>query len=262
MNTPRPTWCRRLASSLVCFLVGGCLVVGEEQEPPNNDGEVCDTDADCSSGVCASYHLCAHSRCNCPGSTCTSGGEVVDACKEGWLCSDAESIFDGAEEFFGGTPAKDQGYCHLPCTATCPEHYYCNGTSCVPNRDWVDPVVTLSWSGAVSGTATHDETIQLAAGSTIHVTASATSPWDVPLEPFAWTIARSTGERVDSSGADVGFTLQDESYVRVELTVRDTEFNSANLNVVFESCRAAGTQCGYEGSGCCNGCDRDANVCL
>lgn len=256
------TWCRRLTSSLVCLLAAGCLVVGEEEEPPNNDGEVCASDADCSSGNCTSYHLCAHSRCNCPGSTCTPGGEVADTCKEGWLCSDEESILDGVEEFFGGTPAKDQGYCHLPCTATCPEHYYCNGTSCVPDRNWIKPVVTVSWSGAVSGSATHDETVDLAVGSSVRVTASATSPHDVPLEPFAWTIARSTGQREDSVGPDVEFTLTDESYVRVELTVRDAGFNSSHMSVVFDSCQPPGAECGYGGSGCCNDCDRDANVCL
>ena len=165
-------------------------------------------------------------------------------------------------EFFGGTPAKDQGYCHLPCTTTCPEHYYCNGTSCVPNRDWVDPVVTVSWSGAITGTATYDTSVPLESGKTVHVTASATSPLDIPLEPLEWTIARSTGERVESLGGDVEFTLLDESYVRVELIARDTEFNSVALHVVFQSCLGAGTQCGYDGSGCCNGCDRDANVCL
>lgn len=262
MHAPIRILCRGLSSSLLCLLMWGCLVVGEEEKLANNDGEVCAGDSDCSSGICTSYHLCAHSRCNCPGSSCSPGGEVVDVCKEGWLCSDAASIFDGVEEFFGGTPAKDQGYCHLPCSTTCPEHYYCNGTTCVPNRDWVDPVATLSWSGAITGSASHDEKVQLEAGKTVAVTASATSPWDIPLEPFAWTIARSTGERVESTGPGVEFTLEDESYVRVELIARDTEFNSASLHVVFESCLGQGTQCGYEGSGCCNGCNRDANVCL
>ena len=37
----------------------------------------------------------------------------------------------------------DQGYCHLPCDTTCPEHYYCDATNCVPDRDWVDPLCLL-----------------------------------------------------------------------------------------------------------------------
>jgi hypothetical protein len=253
---------RDVASTLIFLLVGGCFVAGEDPEPRNNDGEVCAEDADCSSGICASYRLCAHTRCNCSGSTCSEGGEVVEVCKEGWLCSDADSIFDGVEEFFGGTPAMDQGYCHLPCDMTCPEHYYCNGTSCVPNRDWVDPVVTVSWSGAIVGSATHDQTVQLEAGKSMSVTASATSPLEIPLEPFAWTVVRSSGERAESVGDAVEFTLLDEAYVRVELIVRDTEFNSVSVHVAFESCLGAGTQCGYQGSGCCKECDRDANVCL
>jgi hypothetical protein len=237
-------------------------VVGQDAEPRDNDGELCANDSDCSSGICTSYRLCAHTKCNCPGSTCTAGGEVVDECKQGWLCSDAESIFDGAEEFFGGTPAMDQGYCHLPCDTTCPEHYYCNGTNCVPDRDWVDPEVTVSWSGAITGSTTYDQTVQLEVGKTVSVTASAVSPLEIPLEPFDWKLVRGSGERIESMGDGVEFTLLDESYVRVELVVRDAEYNSASVHVVFESCRGAGTQCGYQGSGCCNGCNRDADVCL
>jgi len=251
-----------LSSSLICLLTWGCLVIGEEEKLANNDGEGCVEDSDCSSGNCTSYRLCAHSRCNCPGSTCTPGGEYADECKEGWLCSDEESIFDGVQEFFGGTPAKDQGYCHLPCTATCPEHYYCSGTTCVPDRDWVDPIVTLSWSGAISGDTSSDQTVSLEAGKSVSVSANATSPANISLEPYTWTIVKSTGERTQSTGPSVDFTLQDESYIRVELVVLDAEFNSSNVNVTFDRCLGAGSQCGYNGSGCCNDCNRDTDVCL
>ena len=122
--------------------------------------------------------------------------------------------------------------------------------------------MTVSWSGAIEGSATYGQAVQLEAGKSVSVTAIATSPLEIPLEPFAWTVVRSSGERAESEGDAVEFTLLDGSYVRVELVVRDTEFNSVSVHVVFESCRGAGTQCGYQGSGCCNGCDRDADVCL
>jgi hypothetical protein len=51
------------------------------------------------------------------------------------------------------------------------------------------------------------------------------------------------------------------SFTRAELTVTDAKMRAGLLYVVFEACSGTGGQCGYQGSGCCNGCDDASNLC-
>jgi hypothetical protein len=243
------------------FATVACSAV--EGEPENNDGSFCSKNTDCSSGVCTRARLCAHSACDCPGDSCSTDGEAVPECRAGWVCMDYKSLFDPVVEFFDAEPDKDDGYCQPLCAASCPEHYECRGAQCVADQDWVNPLLTLSWSGAAQGSTQSEQTLTLANGSSITLSAEATSPLGLALDPFAWTIVDgSSGARSEVSGPSVELSVEDiGSYRRAELRVSDTEGHDATASVMLQSCRAAGTQCGYDGMGCCNGCNRSENTC-
>jgi hypothetical protein len=243
------------------LFAAGCSAV--ESEPENNDGSFCAKNADCSSGVCTRARLCAHSGCNCPGDTCSADGEVVPECRPGWVCMDYKSLFDPVVEFFDAEPDQDDGYCQPLCAASCPEHYECRGTQCVADEDWVKPRLSVSWSGAAQGSTQSEQTLTLPNGSSLTLSAEATSPLGLALEPFVWTIVDgSSGARDEFNGPSVELSVEGiGSYRRAELTVSDVEAHSSSASVVLQSCRAAGTACGYDGLGCCDGCNRSENVC-
>jgi hypothetical protein len=232
------------------------------EAPDVNDGAFCANDGDCSNGLCATYRLCAHSACDCPGDTCTPGGELAPECRAGWVCV-GYSLSDPIVETFDTTPDANDGHCQPPCAASCPEHYLCQAGMCVPDITWVNPVVSIEWAGALVGRASENQTLPLEEGRPITLTASASSPLGLPLRDFEWALVTgSPPERLEAVGSSVELEVEPGSYARAELTARDEEGHTARLDLIFEACHGRGTTCGYEGSGCCDGCNRDTNACL
>jgi hypothetical protein len=259
---------RPLPLGLCLLLAGGCELLpalGEKDEPKGDpDGAFCHENEDCESGFCTSEQLCAHSACECSGNTCGATGKEADPCAEDWVCTDADSIFDGVEEFFGGHARKDKGYCQPLCQPECPEHYYCAGTFCVPQVGWANPVPTIAWTGDAKGTYSGNGThrVDLERGKSVTLEASASSPTDEPIRSYAWVRVTSRSQE-PVMGQKLEITLgKDESFARADLTVVDERSRATLMSVIFNGCTGPGDACGYEGSGCCNGCDREANTCM
>src|SRR5262245_33527193 len=84
------------------FLSAACVAAPfSEQRKGKPDGSRCDEDEECVSGACGDYsHLCGHSFCDCPGDTCSKGGEPSPDCSAGWTCVYYETIFGDIGEVF------------------------------------------------------------------------------------------------------------------------------------------------------------------
>lgn len=239
---------------------------GASDDDKLQDGARCNQDAECKSGTCSRHsRLCSHSFCDCPGDTCTNGGEPSPDCAEGWLCVYYETVLGDIGEVFNIARDTDGGYCRPTCAAGCPEHYICkDGQFCSVDSNWADPVPHVEWSGGASGSDSgRNRMIEtpLERGQSVELRARAESPLGLPVETFEWTIGY--GSRTEMlSGAEVGLQLDEtSSYVSAQLVVRDPDYRSALFSIVFMGCTGAGGACGYQGSGCCNGCDMGAGVC-
>jgi hypothetical protein len=101
-------------------------------------------------------------------------------------------------------------------------------------------------------------TVTVEEGSTITLTGSATSPTGVAITSLEWTV---DGEPVELESPTIETTV-DDYFRTVELTVIDERSRIAIVWVTFEACTGAGGTCGYQGSGCCNGCDNATNTCM
>jgi hypothetical protein len=243
-------------------LLAGCPVLAGEAERLG-DGERCSEDEECRSGTCTSSELCAHSSCECGGTTCEPPGEPARQCADGWVCSDEKGLFDGVQEFFGGTPREDKGYCHPLCSAGCPEHYACQGELCVPDVSWNEPVPSVTWSGALSGKVEGKnamQTLQLEVGQKVKLRATASSPTNREITSYSWMYLGGGFETIQ--GPELEFALRPEdAWQQVNLYVGDDHAKSALITFYFEACLGQGETCGYDGSGCCHGCDQQANLC-
>jgi hypothetical protein len=231
------------------------------------DGAECTQASDCRSGGCNRNRLCAHSLCDCPGDTCTSGGEVSKDCQAGWLCVYYKSLTAPVGEFFGIEGDLDGGYCQIPCSASCPKHYLCGSQDlCVADPDWANPIPSLSWTGGVQGElhgSGQFQNVKLEPGLTVTLSASAESPIHENVTNFAWTIVSSAGDSMTLETQSVDVTLAEaDAYRRAELVVSDAALRSAQLSVSFEACLGRGKACGYQGSGCCSTCDADGKLCF
>jgi hypothetical protein len=256
----------RLIACVAISFASACLAAPlGSQKAGLPDGAECEHAEECKSGGCNHNRLCAHSSCDCPGDTCTPGGEVSKDCQQGWLCVYYKSLFNGAASVFGIEGDLNGGTCQVPCVPACPEHYFCTGQFCGADPYWANPVPSVSWSGAAEGTLSgNGQTAQvmLEQGKTVSLTASAVSPVEAALSSFAWTIVDSSGERVMSDGMQVDVTLDSSSFKRAELQVLDADTRAAQISVVYETCLGTGGACGYQGSGCCSACDADRKFCL
>ncbi|MCX4241966.1 hypothetical protein [Paraliomyxa miuraensis] len=244
-----------------------CGIFGIEDEPDITDGDLCSSDDDCITGVCTTASLCSHSACTCPGDACAPGGDEVDACREGWVCVDKDSILDPVVDFFGGDPSERHGYCMPRCDAGCPEHYVCNGELCSPDEYWAYPIPTVVWTGAVAGELSGrngDTTVEVEEGATITLEGFAESPTQTEITELRWTTVSQAGDYLDHEGSSIEITVPSggTGYRRVELTAVDARSRSGMLTVVFSACFGAGTSCGYQGSGCCTSCDDATSTCL
>lgn len=255
----------RVSVALLAWLAAACIAAPLGSEKSGlADGARCKHDEDCRSHGCNHNLLCAHSACDCPGETCTDGGEASPDCADGWVCVYYKSVLHDVGEFFGSKGDLNGGTCQPTCAATCPEHYICGGQLCKADNDWPNPVPSVSWSGAVEGNlggSGHMQTVKLEKGKQVTLTASATSPADIAITRYSWTIVTDSGQREPMEAQTVDVVL-DGSYARAELVVGDADGRTGYLQVTFEGCGGSGAQCGYQGSGCCNGCDADKKFCL
>lgn len=243
----------------------GCSVLPQEDEKIA-DGAHCTESAQCKSGNCTRDELCSATHCDCPGDSCSANGEHSQDCESAALCVLSTNLVEDVGQFFSGDSDND-GYCQLPCTAGCPEHFTCSGQFCAPIVGWADPVPSASWSGAAEGTVTGKSAemkVPLERGKLVTVTASATSPTGSKISSFAWNLVDETGVPTPSTGETVDVTIAPGgSFRRAELTVTDAKMRGGVLYVIFEACSGAGEECGYQGSGCCsNSCDDASNACL
>jgi hypothetical protein len=264
---PRARFAAIISLSLTAtWLASACIVAPLDSTKTGlPDGAECERKEDCRSHACNHNRLCAHSYCECPGKTCTDGGEASPDCSDGWLCVYYESILHGVGEFFGSDGDPNGGTCRPTCAATCPAHYICGGTFCEPDPDWANPVPSVSWSGDAEGTlsgAGQTTTVKLENGKMVRLSASAESPVDVAIKTYAWTVVGDSGEpqMLEGMGADV--VLDSGSYRRAELRVSDADLRSSLVTVTFQVCLGTGAKCGYQGSGCCNECDAAKQFCL
>jgi hypothetical protein len=90
---------------------------------------------------------------------------------------------------------------------------------------------------------------------------SGTSPLDQEIT-LEWTITSARGSTMTTGASAEIVVTTGYNSERAELHAVDEEGRSGIFTVIFAGCFSAGTACGYEGSGCCNGCDRDADTCL
>lgn len=254
-----------LIGGLAMFGASACGLFGEDKL---TDGDVCSTGDDCETGVCTSASLCSHSRCECPSGYCPDmGGEESPDCRDGWVCVQYDSIFDPLKEFFGGMPNPSDGYCQPSCAAGCPEHYICDGELCSADLEWATPEPTIVWSGAVEGELTGRDqmtTVVVEEGSTIAVSGSAESAVGAPIVTLAWTTVSSAGDFMYFDGASIEtmIPMGAGDYRRVEFDATDEQGRTGHISVIFEACTGAGGVCGWEGSGCCDGCETASNTCM
>jgi hypothetical protein len=180
------------------------------------------------------------------------------------LCVLSTNVVEDIGQFFSGDRDND-GYCQLPCSAGCPEHFACGGEFCAPIPGWADPVPSASWSGAAEGTVTGagaEMKVPLERDKPVTLTASATSPADAKISTFGWNLVDESGTQTTSTGETVDVTIAPGgSYRRAELTVTDAKMRAGLLYVIFEACSGAGEECGFQGSGCCSSCDDASNSC-
>lgn len=232
-------WLSAVLSVSACVFPDGFgpgETLGSKGSPPQNDGDYCEKASDCSTEVCTTARVCAPSRCKCSGEECPAAGELSEDCREGWVCTDAKSVFDPVSEFFGDEPAKNKGYCAPLCEVGCPEHYLCEHTFCRADAQWLTPQLEMSWTGTIEGHTTTAQTVPLPSHAVLDLAATSHSAVDVDYQPFRWTIVDgSTGLRVDQTGDATELSLNGATYKRVELTVCDTEHHCATLPVVFEA---------------------------
>lgn len=258
----------RLAWTLgLGVLASACGTFGFIEDDTNNDGEYCEENDDCTSERCTSANLCGHSFCACEGDLCGPEGQQVSECADGWVCVDVDSILDPVVDFFGGMPREDKGYCQPSCDAGCPEHYACDarGVFCNPDTQWAAPLATIRWDGGAMGELRgngESRTVEVEEGRTLAIHGSAESPNGTALSRPGWKTTLGSGERAEFDAQSIEVVVPRDSYVRAEFSVSDVNHRSANLTVIFESCNGAGDTCGYQGSGCCNGCDLETNICL
>ena len=258
---------RQLAWSLwtlaVAGLCAGCSILPHEDEKVA-DGQHCNEGAECKSGGCSRDELCTATPCDCPGDSCSANGEHSADCESAALCVASTSIVEDIGQFFSGERDND-GYCQLPCDAGCPEHFSCGGAFCVPVLGWADPIPSASWSGALEGSLTGqgaEQTVALERGKLVTLTGSATSPANAKITSFSWNVVSESGIQVPVTGETVDVTIDPAgTYRRAELTVTDAKMRAGLLYVIFDGCSGAGEECGYQGSGCCNGCDDASNLC-
>jgi hypothetical protein len=258
----------RLCAVLAVGLWGsGCIEVpGTQHEDERlDDGSVCETNDDCKSRLCGIVtKMCSHSTCDCPGDACDAQGEASSDCAHGWVCVYYESIFEDIGQVFNVEHDMNGGYCQPLCEAGCPEHYTCAGRFCKPDDHWTYPVPKVTWSGAATGELTgrdqmidvdvqHDQSVQLSA--------SATSPIDAEIKMVQWMLI-SNVDRTEVMGNDAELSVDAGSFTRAELTVIDADGRAGLMYVSFNACSGPGDACGYQGSGCCNGCDSTGTTCL
>jgi hypothetical protein len=261
---------KRAAIAAVLCVASACAVNPFSDGPSGStDGAQCDANEDCRSGVCDQFNkLCAHSKCDCPGDTCSADGEVSNDCASGWLCFYSDSLIEDIGTVFGVERDYDGGVCQPKCSASCPEHYSCSngGLFCVADPYWTYPVPTLHWSGGVDGTMTgREKTMQVALETEREVMlhADAESPAGVAITSLKWTLTSNGGMQTQVEGANATFMLTDmEQGGRADLTVTDADTRSSFISVVFNGCQGTGKACGFQGSGCCNGCDARKEFCL
>jgi hypothetical protein len=254
------------ATLAAAWLASACIVAPLDSSPAGlPDGAECERAEDCRSHGCNHNRLCAHSACECPGKTCTQGGEASPDCATGWLCVYYESILHGVGEFFGSEGDLNGGTCRPTCKATCPEHYLCGGDFCEADVYWANPLPSVSWSGGAQGTlsgAGQTTSVKLENGKTVSLSASAESPVDVAIKSYQWTVVSDSGDRQMVEGTSLEVVLDSGSYRRAELSVSDADARTSLLTVIFEGCLGSGAQCGYQGSGCCSECDAAKMFCL
>jgi len=218
----------------------GCLGLeppfGEQGRDGSPDGAVCEADDDCRSGRCPRSKLCAPSFCDCPSDDCPAGGEASRDCDDTAVCVYYEDIFESAGEIFNIEHDMNGGYCRPLCDKGCPEHFTCaDGRFCTADSDWAAPSPTLTWSGPVAGTLSGRSSmmsVDVQYGLPIKVAGAGTSPVGQAIE-LQWMI----------------------------VTSRERSMPPCS-NPDQRSPAGTGSVCGYEGSGCCDGCDRQANTCL
>lgn len=198
------------------------------------------------------------------GDTCDPNGEAAPQCREGWLCVGYESVFDPVGEFFGAEPDLDDGYCQAPCSIGCPEHYVCQGSLCAADPYWHHPNVTVTWSGAAEGsTGSTNHRITVERGSSLTLSATATSPIDAKIASYAWTVRYARGAETQHDTPSIDVTVDEtQGVVRVALLVLDVESNSDQLDLQLDTCSGTGETCGYQGSGYRVDCDDATNSCL
>jgi hypothetical protein len=254
---------------LLFIVAEACIVDPLADEKPSKlpDGARCESKEDCKSGGCNRNKLCAHSRCDCPGSTCDAAGERSKDCSDGWLCVYYEGIFEDVGVVFGFDRDLDGGACKPLCEGGCPEHYLCtDGRYCTADPYWADPIPSITWSGDSEGNASgrgQNRETALELGKSVTIQAQASSPIGAEIRDFTWTIVSSSGARTMLENTTIDLTLEmDLSYKRAELTVVDADGRGGDLAISFKGCFGPGTTCGYQGSGCCNECNDERTHCL
>jgi hypothetical protein len=260
---------RRAVLASWVFIASACIASPfDDGRSGGADGSECDVNEDCRSGVCNLMKLCAHSQCDCPGESCTEGGERSNDCESGWLCVYYSSLLGDIGTVFGQDHDYDAGSCQVPCSAGCPEHYSCNsgGIWCSADTYWAYPVPTVNWSGAASGTLTgRDQTtiVPLEIGKAVTLDAMAESPLGMSIDNFEWTWSNWNGDRTQVEGHSATFMLQEnEMSGRVDLQVSDPDLRTGQISVQFQGCFGTGKACGWQGSGCCAMCDEKKEFCL
>jgi hypothetical protein len=191
---------------------------------------------------------------------------VSPDCSPGWKCVYYETVFGDIGEVFNIDRDSDGGYCQRPCAGGCPEHYMCrDGEWCTPDSNWPNPIPTAQWTGGSEGSLggrDQMKVVPLEIGQSVMLSATGESPLGLPVQTFLWTITQGSRGQEMVDGPTASFTLADTgSYVRVELSVRDSEYRTSMLTVTFDGCFGAGKTCGYQGSGCCTTCDKTNNTC-
>jgi hypothetical protein len=177
-------------------------------------------------------------------------------------------VLDDIGAFFGQSRDYDSGVCQAPCSAGCPEHYSCNagGIWCQADAYWANPVPAVHWSGGAEGKLEgRDKTtlVTLEVGKAVELEAEASSPLGMSISDFKWTITDQSGQAMLVEGHRATFVFGPEQMAgRADLVVSDPDSRTGNISVEFQGCLGVGQACGYEGSGCCNGCDDQKAFCL
>ena len=250
-------------------LATGCGIFSVFGEERPTDGEYCELDEGCSTGVCTTANVCGHSRCRCDDGLCSGEGEPDDACRAGWVCVEYDSIFAPVVDFFGGDPRVDDGYCQPLCEDGCPEHYSCgeDGRLCVVDTMWTYPEPAIVWSGPISGEVRgrgEVAEIEVEGGSVIHLRGEVSSPVGAEIVRRNWETVSGAGDYEDFEDVEELEVVvpMSSGYRRAEFRVGDSEHRGGMVTVIFWACRGAGEACGYQGSGCCAGCDDATDTCM